>query len=173
MISVLYTVEQLVSLGAHIGNTRIYWDNSMYLYTLGLRKDIVILNMKITVGILKSMGLLIVDLARLRGRLIFFFSLAYALFGRALFFWLNVDYFSGVYLGGFISNLRKVWSVLDVIVSHGREFYTSITSLSFAPDFCVPTDSIFGLISAESTGVGSLSAGLVDSDLPYGKFLYA
>jgi hypothetical protein len=105
-----FTLNQLFSLGAHVGHLRRRLNKSMSVFLLGFRNGLVCIDLNFTIFFLRRAVNFLRMLLKSRGSVFFFISNWGPLqrYFRARFCTRMHLWYSGPFLGGLLSNLRSV-----------------------------------------------------------------
>lgn len=165
-----FTLNQLFSLGAHVGHLRRRLNKSMSVFLLGFRNGLVCIDLNFTIFFLRRAVNFLRMLLKSRGSVFFFISNWGPLqrYFRARFFTRMHLWYSGPFLGGLLSNLRSVRYSPEAR-AFGNFFRTRI----LVPDTTILFDSTnFFYVYRDAFLLGIPSIGFVDTDLDYQNVLY-
>lgn len=165
-----FTLNQLFSLGAHVGHLRRRLNKSMSVFLLGFRNGLVCIDLNFTIFFLRRAVNFLRVILKSRGSVFFFVSNWGPLqrYFRLKFFTRMHLWYSGPFLGGLLSNLRSVRYSYEAR-AFGNFFRTQI----LVPDTTILFDSTnFFYVYRDAFLLGIPSIGFVDTDLDYQNVLY-
>lgn len=165
-----FTLNQLFSLGAHVGHLRRRLNKSMSIFLLGFRNGLVCIDLNFTIFFLRRAVNFLRVILKSRGSVFFFVSSWGPLqrYFRLKFLTHMHLWYSGPFLGGLLSNLRSVRYSYE-----SRAFGNFFRTRILIPDTAILFDSTnFFYVYRDAFLLGIPSIGFVDTDLDYQDVLY-
>lgn len=165
-----FTLNQLFSLGAHVGHLKRRLNKSMSVFLLGFRNGLVCVDLNFTIFFLRRALNFLRFVLKTRGSVFFFITNWAPLqrYFRVKFLTRLHLWYSGPFLGGLLSNLRSIRNSFKV-----RDFGNFFKTKILVPEVAVLFDSAtFFYIYRDAFLLGIPSIGFVDTDLDYQNVLY-